>query len=111
MSLSDFDGAMCRAIARCRVSEVFAVELSGIDGNLEICPGIGGGQLRSIKPAEQAPLSALLMARLFVEAGAPPGVFNVITAFRRLSGVNENVLTADLRRTGESYFCHIIMHC
>jgi len=27
-----------------------------------------------LKPAEQSPLSGLLMAQLFVEAGGPPGV-------------------------------------
>jgi gamma-glutamyl-gamma-aminobutyraldehyde dehydrogenase len=31
-----------------------------------------------LKPAQQSPLSAVLMARLFLEAGGPPGVFNVV---------------------------------
>ncbi|MEI6776101.1 MAG: NAD-dependent succinate-semialdehyde dehydrogenase [Chloroflexales bacterium] len=31
------------------------------------------------KPAEQTPLSALELGKLFVEAGAPPGVVNILT--------------------------------
>jgi gamma-glutamyl-gamma-aminobutyraldehyde dehydrogenase len=31
-----------------------------------------------LKPAEQAPMSCLRLAELFVEAGGPPGVFNVV---------------------------------
>ena len=31
-----------------------------------------------LKPAEQAPMSCLRLAQLFVEAGGPPGVFNVV---------------------------------
>ena len=45
----------------------------------KFAPALAAGNCVVLKPAEQAPLSALLMARLFVEAGAPPGVFNVIT--------------------------------
>jgi gamma-glutamyl-gamma-aminobutyraldehyde dehydrogenase len=47
----------------------------------KIAPALAAGNSVVLKPAEQAPLSALLLAELFVEAGAPPGVLNVINGF------------------------------
>jgi len=40
----------------------------------------------TLKPAEQAPLSCLKLAELFVEAGGPPGVFNVINGIGEVTG-------------------------
>lgn len=34
-----------------------------------------------VQPAEQTMLSTLRLAQLFVEAGFPPGVFNVVTGY------------------------------
>lgn len=42
-------------------------------------PALAAGCCALIKPAEQTPLSALELGRLFIEAGAPPGVVNIIT--------------------------------
>jgi len=42
-------------------------------------PALAAGCTVVCKPAEQTPLSALELGRLFVEAGAPPGVINIIT--------------------------------
>jgi gamma-glutamyl-gamma-aminobutyraldehyde dehydrogenase len=39
-----------------------------------------------LKPAEQSPFSAGLMARLFVEAGGPPGVLNVVQGYGEEAG-------------------------
>jgi gamma-glutamyl-gamma-aminobutyraldehyde dehydrogenase len=47
----------------------------------KIAPALAAGNSIVLKPAEQAPLSALLLAELFVEAGAPPGVLNVINGY------------------------------
>ena len=44
----------------------------------KIAPILAAGNCVVLKPAEQAPLSCTLLARLFVEAGGPPGVFNVV---------------------------------
>ncbi len=44
----------------------------------KIAPALAAGCTVVLKPAEQTPLSALLMAELFRNAGLPPGVFNVI---------------------------------
>ena len=44
----------------------------------KIAPALAAGNCVVLKPAEQSPLSALLLAELFIEAGGPPGVFNVV---------------------------------
>ncbi len=45
----------------------------------KLCPVLASGCTVVLKPAEQAPLSPLLIARLCAEAGIPPGVVNVVT--------------------------------
>jgi gamma-glutamyl-gamma-aminobutyraldehyde dehydrogenase len=49
-------------------------------------PALAAGNSVVLKPAEQSPLSALLMAQLFVEAGGPPGVFNVVNGVGESAG-------------------------
>jgi gamma-glutamyl-gamma-aminobutyraldehyde dehydrogenase len=44
----------------------------------KVAPALAAGNSVVLKPAEQSPLSALALAELFVEAGGPPGVFNVV---------------------------------
>jgi aldehyde dehydrogenase (NAD+) len=44
-------------------------------------PVLATGCTLVFKPAEQAPLTALRLAELALEAGLPPGVFNVVTGF------------------------------
>ena len=41
-------------------------------------PALVCGNTMVFKPSEQTPLSALKLAEILIEAGAPPGVFNVI---------------------------------
>jgi succinate-semialdehyde dehydrogenase / glutarate-semialdehyde dehydrogenase len=43
-------------------------------------PALAAGCTAICKPAEQTPLSALELGRIFVEAGFPPGVVNIIPA-------------------------------
>ena len=45
----------------------------------KLAPALAAGCTVVAKPAEQTPASVLEFARLFEEAGFPPGVFNVIT--------------------------------
>jgi aldehyde dehydrogenase (NAD+) len=45
----------------------------------KLCPVLATGCTLVLKPAEQAPLSPLRLAELALEAGVPPGVFNVVT--------------------------------
>ena len=44
-------------------------------------PAIAMGNTIVIKPAEDAPLTCLLLAKLAHEAGIPPGVINVVTGY------------------------------
>jgi aldehyde dehydrogenase (NAD+) len=45
----------------------------------KLCPVLATGCTLVLKPAEQAPLSPLRLAEPALEAGLPPGVFNVVT--------------------------------
>jgi acyl-CoA reductase-like NAD-dependent aldehyde dehydrogenase len=45
----------------------------------KLAPALACGNTVIHKPAEEAPLSALRMAELALEAGVPPGVWNVVT--------------------------------
>jgi aldehyde dehydrogenase (NAD+) len=47
----------------------------------DVGPAIAAGNTIVIKPAEDAPLAPLALARLAVEAGIPPGVVNVVTGY------------------------------
>jgi 4-guanidinobutyraldehyde dehydrogenase / NAD-dependent aldehyde dehydrogenase len=44
----------------------------------KIGPALASGNSLVLKPSEKAPLSALRLAELALEAGVPPGVFNVL---------------------------------
>ncbi|HZD52517.1 MAG TPA: aldehyde dehydrogenase family protein [Woeseiaceae bacterium] len=52
----------------------------------KVAPALAAGNCVVLKPAEQAPLSCLRLAELFVEAGGPPGVFNVINGIGEIAG-------------------------
>ena len=52
----------------------------------KVAPALAAGNSVVLKPAEQSPMSALLLARLFVEAGGPAGVFNVVNGFGEEAG-------------------------
>ena len=53
---------------------------------LKIAPVLAAGCTLVMKPAEQAPLAALLLAELASEAGVPAGVFNVVTGLGETAG-------------------------
>jgi gamma-glutamyl-gamma-aminobutyraldehyde dehydrogenase len=44
----------------------------------KVAPALAAGNTVVLKPAEQSPLSANVLARLFMEAGGPAGVLNVV---------------------------------
>jgi gamma-glutamyl-gamma-aminobutyraldehyde dehydrogenase len=52
----------------------------------KVAPALAAGNCVVLKPAEQAPLSCLRLAELFVEAGGPPGVFNVVNGIGEVAG-------------------------
>jgi acyl-CoA reductase-like NAD-dependent aldehyde dehydrogenase len=52
----------------------------------KLAPALAAGNTVVLKPSEESPLSATRLARLFVEAGGPPGVFNVVNGFGKEAG-------------------------
>ena len=52
----------------------------------DVGPAIAAGNTIVIKPAEDAPLTALALAKLALEAGIPPGVVNVVTGYGSEAG-------------------------
>lgn len=52
----------------------------------KIAPALAAGNCVVLKPSEESPQSATRLARLFVEAGGPPGVFNVVNGYGREAG-------------------------
>lgn len=52
----------------------------------KVAPALAAGNSVVLKPAEQSPMSALLLARIFAEAGVPEGVFNVVNGYGEDAG-------------------------
>ncbi|TNC23588.1 aldehyde dehydrogenase family protein [Amycolatopsis alkalitolerans] len=52
----------------------------------DVGAAIAAGNTIVIKPAEDAPLTPLALAKLAVEAGIPPGVVNVVTGYGHEAG-------------------------
>ncbi|HET6593877.1 MAG TPA: aldehyde dehydrogenase [Xanthomonadales bacterium] len=52
----------------------------------KVAPALAAGNTVVLKPAEQSPLSALRLAELFLLAGGPPGVFNVVNGMGETAG-------------------------
>ena len=55
----------------------------------KVAPALAAGNAIVLKPASRTPLSALRLARLALESGAPPGVLNVVPAAR---GTGERIV-------------------
>ena len=55
-------------------------------GAWKIAPALAAGNSVVLKPAETASLTLLKLAELALEAGVPPGVFNVVTGPGRSTG-------------------------
>ena len=55
-------------------------------GVWKIAPALAAGNSIVLKPDEHSPHSCIKMAELFVEAGGPPGVFNVVTGHGEEAG-------------------------
>lgn len=51
-----------------------------------LAPTLASGCTTVVKPSEYTPLTTLRLAQLFVEAGLPPGVFNVVTGLGPSTG-------------------------
>jgi aldehyde dehydrogenase (NAD+) len=51
-----------------------------------VAPALATGNTVVVKPAEQTPITCLLLAELAVEQGLPPGVLNVVPGFGETAG-------------------------
>jgi acyl-CoA reductase-like NAD-dependent aldehyde dehydrogenase len=51
-----------------------------------LAPTLASGCTTVVKPSEYTPLTTLRLAQLFVEAGLPPGCFNVVTGLGPTTG-------------------------
>jgi len=69
---------VCAAITPWNYSIVMAVQKIG--------PALAAGNTLVLKPAEQTPLTAIRLAEIALEAGIPPGVFNVLTGYGHTAG-------------------------
>jgi acyl-CoA reductase-like NAD-dependent aldehyde dehydrogenase len=69
---------VCAAITPWNYSLVMAAQKIG--------PALAAGNTLVLKPAEQTPLTALRLGELALEAGIPPGVFNVVTGLGHTAG-------------------------
>jgi aldehyde dehydrogenase (NAD+) len=52
----------------------------------DVAPALAAGNTIVVKPAEDAPLTVLLLAAIAAEAGIPAGVINVVTGFGSEAG-------------------------
>ena len=52
----------------------------------KLAPALAAGCTMVLKPAEQTPLTALMLAEFFTEAGLPPGVINIVNGFGESCG-------------------------
>ena len=52
----------------------------------KLAPALAAGCTMVLKPAEEAPLTTLYLAKLMEEAGFPPGVFNVVPGLGEVAG-------------------------
>ena len=52
----------------------------------KIAPALAAGNSVVLKPSEKSPLTALRLAELALEAGVPPGVFNVLPGYGHEAG-------------------------
>jgi aminomuconate-semialdehyde/2-hydroxymuconate-6-semialdehyde dehydrogenase len=71
----------------------------------KIAPALAWGNTVVLKPAEDTPASATILARLALEAGMPPGVFNVVHGYGPDSAgqaLSENPSVDRITFTGES---------
>jgi acyl-CoA reductase-like NAD-dependent aldehyde dehydrogenase len=52
----------------------------------KIAPALAAGNCVVLKPAEQSPLSGILLGQLFMEAGGPAGALNVVNGMGETAG-------------------------
>jgi acyl-CoA reductase-like NAD-dependent aldehyde dehydrogenase len=56
------------------------------NASAKLAPALAAGCSSVVKPAEETPLSALLLDRIIAEAGVPDGVVNLLTGYGHTAG-------------------------
>lgn len=79
---------------------------------LKVAPALAMGNAVVLKPAEEAPLTALLLGQVALEAGLPPGLLNVVPGFGREAGqaLIDHPDVAMIAFTGSTEIGRTIMH-
>ncbi|KAJ5227154.1 uncharacterized protein N7469_007160 [Penicillium citrinum] len=74
-------------------------------------PALACGNTVVLKPAEQTPLSALILGKLIKEAGFPPGVVNIVNGYGRDAGaaLSSHPLVDKIAFTGSTATAREIM--
>ncbi|MFC7494363.1 MULTISPECIES: NAD-dependent succinate-semialdehyde dehydrogenase [unclassified Nocardioides] len=79
----------------------------------KIGPALAAGCTVVLKPASDTPLTALVMAEIFAEAGVPAGVVNVVTSRRSGAVVSAMLHDARVRKlsfTGSTEVGRVLLH-
>jgi phenylacetaldehyde dehydrogenase len=78
----------------------------------KLAPALTTGNTVVLKPAEQTPLTSLLLAQLIAEAGVPEGVVNVVTGFGETAGaaLAAHPLVDKVAFTGSTEVGRLIVH-
>jgi aldehyde dehydrogenase (NAD+) len=66
----------------------------------DVAPAIAAGNTIVVKPAEDAPLTCLYLAKPALEAGIPPGVFNIVTGYGSEAALPVHPLVRHMSFTG-----------
>jgi succinate-semialdehyde dehydrogenase/glutarate-semialdehyde dehydrogenase len=67
-------------------------------GARKVGPAIAAGCTMVVKPAQQTPLSMLMLAKILEQAGLPPGVLNLVTASSSSSTMAPLIADGRLRK-------------
>ena len=79
---------------------------------LKVVPALAMGNTVVLKPAEEAPLTALLLGQVALEAGLPPGALNVVPGLGEEAGqaLIDHRDVAMIAFTGSTEVGHKVMH-
>src|ERR1700738_2358041 len=70
------------------VGLIFPWKRPSVNACANLAPALAAGCSMVVKPAEETPLSALLLDRLITEAGVPDGVVNLLTVYGHTAGAS-----------------------
>lgn len=76
----------------------------------KVAPALAARCTIVLKPAEQTPITALMLGELFNKAGFPPGVINIVTGFGKTGeSLSQHKLVNKISFTGSTEVGYLIM--